>query len=366
MIALRNLLRNKVRSFITLLGVSGAIAVFVLIASLTADLRAQVDNVVEAYNTDLLIQSRRAATPLQSRISAAEVEALRTRLGPQVSPVVVGAVREAWSPYILLFGMPRDLLPAIPLMNGAGLTAGDGQMLLGVSAAAHLGIQAGDRVALGDRERTVSGVFRTGSRLFDGASVMEIEDAWRILGRDNGVAYYNLVVVQGLAPHAADRAVEEIMDEFPRLRASTGAEFAGSLQIYRSIEIITRVVALVALLGGAIVLINTLLISLSERTREIGVLMSIGWRPRRVLRLLLGESLLLCLAGALLGNLFAIGVLQWLNAVGAFGVGWIPVQIDIAAFLASLLVGVIIAVVTLLWPAAVLLRLRPAEALRHG
>ena len=366
MIALRNLFRNMARSLVTLMGISVAIGIFVIIASLTADLRAQIDNVIEAYDTGLLIQSRRAATPLHSRISAAEVDALQAHLGTPVAPLMLGAVREAWSPYIWLFGMPPELLAGIPLLNGEGLGSGGGQVLLGVLAATSLGVEAGDSVVLGGDERPVSGVFRTGSRLLDAASVMEIDEARRILGRENGEAHYNLVVVQGMLPDDTDRSAERIMREFPHLRATSGADFVGSLQIFRSVEAFTRVIALIALLGGALVLANTLLMALSERTREIGVLMSIGWRPRMVLRLLLVESLILCLIGAMVGNLLAVGGLRWLNGLGAFGFGWIPVHVDVGAFLLSLIVSLAIAVVAMIWPAVVLLRFQPAEILRHG
>jgi putative ABC transport system permease protein len=340
--------------------------VFVLIASLTADLRAQIDHVVRNYDTDLLIQSRRAATPLQSRITPADLEALRQRLGANVSPLLLDAVREPWSPYALLIGMPQELIPRMPLAAGRGLVPGSGQVLLGTLAASQLGLSAGDTMVLGGVPRSIAGVFRTGNRLLDGASVMDLDDAWQILGREGRTAYYNLLVVHGLGEGDVGQLVVELTAEFPQLRATTGSEFAGSLQTFRSVRAITGAIGLVALLGGALVLVNTLLIALSERTWEIGVLMSIGWRPGRVLRLLLAESLILCLTGSLLGNLIALGLLRWLATAGSFWLGLVPVQVNAQAFVASLLVSVVIAVAALVWPAAVVLRVRPAEALRHG
>ncbi len=66
----------------------------------------------------------------------------------------------------------------------------------------------------------------------------------------------------------------------------------------------------VALILGAVGMLNTMLMSIFERTREIGILRAVGWRRRRVLALVLGEALLIALAGTTLGGVLAVAGLR--------------------------------------------------------
>ena len=81
--------------------------------------------------------------------------------------------------------------------------------------------------------------------------------------------------------------------------------------------------------------------------------------------MLLAESLTLCLCGALAGNSMALLILKLLNNSEAVGFGWIPVTISQTTFLASLGVTLILALISMIWPAVILYRLSPVEALRH-
>jgi putative ABC transport system permease protein len=114
-----------------------------------------------------------------------------------------------------------------------------------------------------------------------------------------------------------------------------------------------------------LVVTNTLLMAVAERTREIGILMAVGWTPWLVLRMLLAESVLLCLAGTALGNLLGLALLHAVNRMESVGFGWIPVSLSPALVASSFALTLLIALLALAWPAAVLARMQPLSALRH-
>src|SRR6185369_5818438 len=124
-------------------------------------------------------------------------------------------------------------------------------------------------------------------------------------------------------------------------------------------------ISVIAFAGTLLVVSNTLLMAISERTREIGILMAVGWTPVLVLRMLLAESLALCLVGALLGNLLALGLLRLLNGLESVGFGWIPVRFSSSLAAASVAMALVVAVLALAWPAFVVFRMQPLAALRH-
>jgi putative ABC transport system permease protein len=111
-------------------------------------------------------------------------------------------------------------------------------------------------------------------------------------------------------------------------------------------------------------MLNTMVMSVFERTREIGILRAIGWRPSRVVRMILMESMLLSLGGAIVGTAGGIGLTLLLSRMpfvnGAIQNSVSPVIIA-KGFIIALLVGLIGAA----YPAFRGARLLPTEAIRH-
>jgi putative ABC transport system permease protein len=119
-------------------------------------------------------------------------------------------------------------------------------------------------------------------------------------------------------------------------------------------------IALISLLVGGIGIMNIMLVSVTERTREIGVRKAMGARKRDILLQFLIEALALCLAGGAIGILLGIGASITLQRVA----GWsltISFEAVIVAFLFAAAVGIFFG----LWPARRAARLDPIEALRY-
>jgi putative ABC transport system permease protein len=128
----------------------------------------------------------------------------------------------------------------------------------------------------------------------------------------------------------------------------------------RTMQILIGVIASISLVVGGIGIMNIMLVSVTERTREIGIRMAIGAKPADVLVQFLMEALMLSLAGGCLG--VTVGI------AGAFGLaevaGW-PVHIDYGMVLASFLISGGVGVFFGYYPALKASRLDPIEALRY-
>src|SRR5882724_3748316 len=120
------------------------------------------------------------------------------------------------------------------------------------------------------------------------------------------------------------------------------------------------VVALISLVVGGVGIMNIMLVSVTERTREIGIRMAVGGRSRDILRQFLVEAVVLCVAGGIAGILLGRGVSV---AVTAF-LHW-PTMPSLPAIIAAVAVSMTVGIVFGFYPAWKASRLDPIEALRY-
>jgi ABC-type antimicrobial peptide transport system permease subunit len=120
------------------------------------------------------------------------------------------------------------------------------------------------------------------------------------------------------------------------------------------------VVALISLVVGGVGIMNIMLVSVTERTREIGLRMAVGAQARDILRQFLVEAVVLCLAGGVAGILLGRGVSVTINAM----LHW-PTLLSLPAIFASVAVAVTVGIVFGYYPAWKASRLDPIEALRY-
>src|SRR5262245_3192861 len=228
----------------------------------------------------------------------------------------------------------------------------------------------------------VSGIFQTGSPGFDKTSVfLRLEDAQRLLelgDRVNEVAFALddsrarpafLAFARAELPRARPDEKLEILsweEREPRLAAMLGLMTNTAWVGYAAV-----------FAGMAFGIANALLMSVYERIREFGVLRALGLRPRQLVWMVLLESFLLTVGGALLGIAAGVSLALLLGRTGvdlgslAGGMSQLGVTavvypvINRADLVSPLLLALGTALVAAIWPAWKAARLRPAEAIRH-
>ncbi|MEF8851866.1 MAG: ABC transporter permease [Haloarculaceae archaeon] len=158
-----------------------------------------------------------------------------------------------------------------------------------------------------------------------------------------------------------DTDAAELAPDDYRLLAQTSGDLAD--QVERIVSRLTRFVtgiAVIALVVGAVGIANIMLVSVTERTREIGIMKAIGARNREVMGLFLTEAVLLGLLGAALG--VPVGVL---GGWAATAYAEIPLTLAPGWFAVAVVVGVVVGAVAGLYPAWRAARVDPIEALRY-
>ncbi len=208
-----------------------------------------------------------------------------------------------------------------------------------------------------------------GGRDQDDIVVIPLRTFWRRVAGNQDVQMIYISASEGVSTSKVQRDIELLMRERRRIAANEDDDFnvRDMKEIAEALTGTTRVlttllgaVAAVSLLVGGIGIMNIMLVSVTERTREIGIRLAIGALEREVLLQFLVEAVVLSSFGGLLGILLAVGTTYALSAL----MGMPPVLdagIMLLAFLFSAAVGVIFG----FFPARKAARQDPIEALRY-
>src|SRR5690242_13551119 len=179
-------------------------------------------------------------------------------------------------------------------------------MVLGWRIAADLGLEPGDTMKIAGGEKRITGIFSTGNVFGDSAGMFPIVPFQAYERQPDG---FTLAFVR-VRPGANVPAVEKrVANENPGLTTIRSlADFGRADRNYSLITAADRGATIVAIIIGAFIVMNTMLLSLVERTREFGILRSIGWTRRRVVSLIMSEAFIISVGGAALGVAAAFGL----------------------------------------------------------
>jgi putative ABC transport system permease protein len=191
--------------------------------------------------------------------------------------------------------------------------------------------------------------------------VVSLRDGQIMAGKPRKVSMY---AVKLHDPAKATELVDYINTNFPDAHAALSGEFAEQMPDFENAEGMINGISFLAILIGGIGVLNTMLMSVFERTREIGVLRSLGWRRRSVLGMILKEALWLGIFGGLTGLVVAVGLSFLLTIAPIIGEMIEPLwELDI--LVRALVVALLLGVIGGLYPAYRATRLQPVEALRY-
>lgn len=161
-----------------------------------------------------------------------------------------------------------------------------------------------------------------------------------------------------------DRVRDEITQRVPDVRATRSEEVLQRHDEIEFFETFGLVISLIAALAGAIGILNTMTLSVYERTREIGLLLAVGWSRARVLYSVMLEGLILSVIGGLAGVAFGYGEVQLARAY--FGMDmFVSGELNVERSLHALGLALLIGFFASLYPAVRASLLQPIDALRH-
>ena len=394
LLALKEIRRHKMRSFLTTLGIIIGVASVVTMVSLGNGATQSVQDQVSSLGTNMLTIRPgqgfgRGGGSRPTLFDLDDVEAIRTQIAgirvvaPQTSTQST-AIFEAQNWSTTVAGTTNEYFQAsnLDLADGrlfsdAELAAGKSVCIIGETVRANL-FRNTDAIGKSLRLRDIScriiGILaKRGQGGFgqnaDDQVVMPLKTAMRRLNGNQDVQTIQVAVEQQFDSGAIDDEISSLLRERRHLRPGMEDDFSifDSKQLSDTLSGTTETltmflgaVAAVSLVVGGIGIMNIMLVSVTERTREIGIRLAIGAVRREVLMQFLIEAITLSSIGGFIGLVVSFAA----TTVISFGVG-LPFMFDFGiaalAFFFSALIGILFGY----FPAKRAASLNPIEALRH-
>jgi len=363
---LKNLLRSKIRTLLTIVGVSVGISAYISLTMTCDHLTKQVTKLFGKIDIDVVIMDKFATTPFKSMITESDYKQISKIDGvKEITALLTGEIKTSWSPFYVILGIGanENLLRKLKIVLGQRFRPGQKEVIIGERTAQMYGIKLYDSLELSPQHKFfVSGIYESDSKVVDGSLILDIEQARKLLKINN---IFNLILIETEKGFSISHQIEKINDNNSRLKAYWSGEFFQDMLVSRVIDIFIWLVSIIASLSCIFILSNTFTTAINERTREIGILRAIGWGPFHVMALIIGESLLLSFLGALAGNLLAFLELKILLSFNSSGLGWlIPVNILPQQVLNSFLLSIIVGIISASLPALKVIKMQPSDALR--
>jgi putative ABC transport system permease protein len=399
-IAMRGLRANRLRSALTMLGIIIGVAAVILLVALGNGLKTSVNAQLEPLANLITIVPTVGNVPggaapkdlIDADVAALQDPALVDQIDA-VIPATTGRAlieTDAWRFRANVIGstdswieVNNQDMAAGSFFDEAQTRSGAKVVVLGPSVATYLfgddpAAALNQPVRMNRQTFRVIGVMQSVGEPGDSVAVMPLDTARRyIFGGGDKINQIVVQAAQASAVPAVQDEVIRILSERHRIKDSANRDFeVQSLrsrldsfnQILRILTLFTAAVAAISLLVGAIGVLNIMLVSVTERTREIGIRKAIGATRRAVLEQFLIESIVLAGLGGLIGVALGVG----LSALGAriapsFGPTFesFAPAVTIPSIVVSFGISLAIGLIAGGYPANRAARLRPIEALRY-
>ena len=393
LLSLRAITRNVLRSFLTILGVVIGVAAVITMVTLGKGATRSVSDQISSMGSNLLMlrpgQRFGPGADVAPNFKLADVEAIRTQITSidAVAPVAslsVTAVYQARNWSTIVTGSTNDHFRAgnWEIVSGREFSeteerSGRAVCVIGETVRANLfGTQnpVGSDIRIKQFSCEVVGLLKAKGQSAMGSDqddtvIMPLRTVQRRLTGTQDVSRLTVAVREGASIDAAKEQLVLLMRERRNIAENEDDNFRvmDTRQIAETLTGTTRIltmllgaVAAVSLLVGGIGIMNIMLVSVTERTREIGIRLAIGALEREVLLQFLIEAVVLASLGGLIGLALAAGASMTIARMMG-----IPYLFDPLTNLLSFLFSAAIGVIFGFFPARRAARLDPIDALRH-
>ena len=388
-----SLLHRKLRASLTIVGIVIGISIVLTLVFLGNGLQSSITGQLQQFGTDLIfVLPSDASNPLAGataggKFSEDDVRAVAATKGAMsVMPIIrnylITANYRGEEKSLAIEARPRDLIESF-LVQSLGIKLAEGrwmlnedsrEVVLGANVAARgfrQPVQVGDTIDFRGHRITVVGILQTfGDQTRDNLIIMTVGLFQRLTGVRGDYDAMLVKIEQGQDIEAVGRNLEDTLsrqtdlEDYTVLTPSKSQQVVGN--VVGTVQSALFLIASVAVIVAGIGVMNTMYTAVLERTREIGVMKSVGAKGWHIMTVFILESMLLGGFGGLIGTIGGAGLAETVAALArARGFTFFQAAIDLKTIVYVLVFTLIVGVLAGILPAREAARKKPVDALRY-
>ena len=361
---LKNPFRRRTSAILAIVGIAIGIIVIVALGGITDGLVNTFEDTIHAGGADFQISGKETG---DSAYGTNTIDASWTDKIAKVQ-----GVEEAYPIYVVLTSVGDDYMNTLIGIDPAGTTLadismkegrimedGENEAILGEIYADDNDYKVGDNIKIDGEDFEIVGIYESGDSNMAGGVFTSISKVGELMDDEDSISNIYVKVEKGVdAQEVADRIDVKYGDDITTITSVMEMEQMATM--LNMLEASTWAISLLAIVVGGLGIINTMLMSVFERTREIGVLKAVGWSNKMILGMIVGESLVITIVSAIIGSLIGFAACTLLGPQMGIDPLFTP-KIFIQAFSIAIVVGIIGGI----YPAIKAVKLPPTEALRY-
>ena len=366
---LKNPFRNKTRSALSIIGIAIGIATIVALGLITAGMEDSVQTSFNQGGAEITVTNSTNIGGSSGLLDMSLISDLKniSNVSDAVGQLSVSESAQSYSQssrpmmQTRVYGFDASKLNLIGIkdVNGSVYENNSYDAIVGVGYSELNNVSIGDNFTFLGHDFKITGIYETGSIMTDNGVYVSLDTLQNISDTDK----VSSILVKTSESTNDTIVSNEIKDRNENLSTLTSEEMSSILDDVTGIlNTASLAISGLAIIVGGIGVINTMVMTVYERTKEIGVLKSIGWKSKKVLIMIMGETLVLTTLSGIIGSIFGILIAE--IGVRLIGTDGFSLVYTPGTFILAFGITIIVGIIGGVYPAYKASKLAPTEALR--
>ncbi len=365
-IIFRDLWRRPIRTALTMLGIAIGIAAVIALVGMASGYEKGIVKQLDVIGIDVIVSNMEGGLMPKAFDESIRVKIAALPDAAEVTTVLMQMLSVEDAPMIMVSGREWGGFTWEKLTVLEGRLPLDGNeraVVLGTMAAEMLQKKVGDTVQIETEEFAVVGIVDGHSLVENGAIILSLPLFQEASGYDGRVNFIDIRVPADAGNERIEALCRKVEDSFEGLRAVRATEVVGTSQGFKIAKAMSWSTSILAIIVGIFGVMNTMLMTVFERTHEIGILLALGWKKRMIVGLILAEAAVMGILGGIIGVLLGAATLAILGTLPEVR-GLLEPDLSVSLILKAIFIAVVVGIASGLYPAWRGSRLSPSVALQ--